>query len=76
MAGSLLKHVGLPDLITTSLAEYEHMAIVLGRTPARVASYRRYLREHGRQSVLFDTPRFVRDMEAQLERLALEHRAG
>ncbi|NML14880.1 acetylglucosamine transferase [Azohydromonas sp. G-1-1-14] len=76
MAGSLLTHVGLPDLITTSLAEYERMAIHLGRTPARVASYRRYLREEGRQSVLFDTPRFVRGYEAELERLALQHRRG
>jgi predicted O-linked N-acetylglucosamine transferase (SPINDLY family) len=76
MAGSLLTHVGLPELITTSVAEYERMAILLGRTPARVASYRRYLTEHGRQSVLFDTPRFVRALETELERLALSHRAS
>jgi predicted O-linked N-acetylglucosamine transferase (SPINDLY family) len=75
MAGSLLTHVGLPELATTSLAEYERMAIHLGRTPARVASYRRYLVEHGRQSVLFDTPRFVRALEGEFERLALAHRA-
>jgi predicted O-linked N-acetylglucosamine transferase (SPINDLY family) len=74
MAGSLLTHVGLPDLITTTLAEYERLAIALGRHPARTASYRRYLVEHGRQSVLFDTPRFVRGLEAELERLALQHR--
>ncbi|WP_157269904.1 O-linked N-acetylglucosamine transferase, SPINDLY family protein [Azohydromonas aeria] len=76
MAGSLLTHVGLPDLITTTLPEYERMAILLGRTPARVASYRRYLQEHGRASVLFDTPRFVRALETEFERLALQHRAG
>jgi predicted O-linked N-acetylglucosamine transferase (SPINDLY family) len=76
MAGSLLTHVGLPDLITDTLAEYERMAIALGRTPARVASYRRYLAEHGRQSVLFDIPRFMRGYEAELERLALQHRAA
>ncbi|WP_238455694.1 O-linked N-acetylglucosamine transferase, SPINDLY family protein [Azohydromonas lata] len=76
MAGSLLTHVGLPDLITTTLAEYERMAILLGRTPARVASYRRYLKEQGRQSVLFDTPRFVRELEAEFERLALQRRKG
>jgi predicted O-linked N-acetylglucosamine transferase (SPINDLY family) len=74
MAGSLLTHVGLPDLVTNTLAEYERMAITLGRNPARTASYRRYLAEHGRQSVLFDTPRFVRGLEAELERLALQHR--
>lgn len=76
MAGSLLTHVGLPDLITTSLDEYERMAVHLGRTPARVASYRRYLVEQGRQSVLFDTPRFVRALEREFERLALAHRAA
>ncbi|WP_298234203.1 tetratricopeptide repeat protein [uncultured Azohydromonas sp.] len=74
MAGSLLTHLGLPELATGSLAEYERMAVLLGNTPARVASYRRYLTEQGRQSALFDTPRFVRGLEAEFERLALEHR--
>lgn len=74
MAGSLLTHLGLPELTTGSLAEYERMAVLLGNTPARVASYRRYLTEQGRQSALFDTPRFVRGLEAEFERLALQHR--
>lgn len=66
MAASLLTHVGLPDLITETLPDYERLAITLGREPARVASYRRYLREHGRQSALFDMPRFTRDLEDTL----------
>jgi predicted O-linked N-acetylglucosamine transferase (SPINDLY family) len=74
MAGSLLTQVGLPDLITTSLTDYERTAILLGREPERVAAYRRHLTEHGRQSVLFDIPRTVRGLEAEFERLALEHR--
>jgi predicted O-linked N-acetylglucosamine transferase (SPINDLY family) len=76
MAGSLLTHIGLPDLVTSSLAEYERMAVLLGNTPARVASYRRYLTEQGRQSALFDAPRFVRGLETEFERLALEHRTA
>lgn len=72
MAGSLLTAVGLPDLITTSLAGYERLAITLGRTPARVASLKRYLAEHGRGSPLFDVPRLVRDIEAAFERLVLD----
>jgi predicted O-linked N-acetylglucosamine transferase (SPINDLY family) len=76
MAGSLLTAVGLPDLITTRLADYERQAVHLGRTPARVASYRRYLAEHGRGSPLFDVPRIVRDIEAQFEALALQARAA
>ena len=75
MAGSLLSAVGLPDLVTESLADYERLAVQLGRNPLRVASYKRYLAEHGRQSHLFDIPAFVRDLETEFERLALAHRA-
>jgi predicted O-linked N-acetylglucosamine transferase (SPINDLY family) len=76
MAGSLLTAVGLPELATTSLAEYERLAVLLGRQPARVASYKRYLAEHGRSSPLFDLPQIVRDIEAEYERLALQHRGA
>jgi predicted O-linked N-acetylglucosamine transferase (SPINDLY family) len=74
MAGSLLTHVGLPDLVTETLAEYERLAIQLGKNPLRVASYKRYLRESGRSSSLFDVPGLVRDLEAALTPLALAHR--
>jgi predicted O-linked N-acetylglucosamine transferase (SPINDLY family) len=70
MAGSLLTAVGLPDLITETGADYERLAVTLGRTPARVASYRRFLAEHGRSSPLFDLPQLVRDIEAACEGLA------
>ncbi|MBL0727352.1 acetylglucosamine transferase [Piscinibacter sp. HJYY11] len=75
MAGSLLTAVGLPDLVTFSLADYEKLAVQLGRNPLRVASYKRYLAEQGRQSKLFDVPQLVRDIEHEFERLALEYRA-
>jgi predicted O-linked N-acetylglucosamine transferase (SPINDLY family) len=74
MAGSLLTHVGLPDLVTTSLPEYEQLAVQLGTNPLRIASYKRYLAEHGRQSSLFDIPAFVRNLDAEFERLALAER--
>ncbi len=74
MAGSLLTAVGLPDLVTFSLAEYEQRAIQIGQNPGRAASYKRYLREQGRSSHLFDMPQIVRDMESEFERLALAQR--
>ncbi len=74
MAGSLLTAVGLPELATTSLADYERLAVQLGRQPARIASYKRYLAEQGRQSPLFDLPQIVHDIETAFERLALQHR--
>ncbi len=74
MAGSLLTHVGLPDLVTTSLDDYERLAVQLGQNPLRIASYKHYLAEHGRQSSLFDIPTFVRQLDAEFERLALAAR--
>jgi len=74
MAGSLLTAVGLPDLITGSIDDYERLGVQLGNNPARIASYKRYLAEHGRQSKLFDVPGLVRDIETEFERLALQHR--
>ncbi len=76
MAGSLLTAAGLPDLITEDLAGYERLAITLGRNPARVASHKRYLAEHGRTSALFDVPQIVRDIEDGLERLGLAARTA
>ncbi|WP_237491469.1 tetratricopeptide repeat protein [Malikia spinosa] len=66
MCGSLLTAVGLPDLITFSLAEYECKAVQLGRNPKRIASHKRYLDEHRRDSELFDMPQLVRDLETAL----------
>ena len=75
MAGSLLNAVGLPELATNSLQEYERMAIQIGRQPARALSYKRYLAEFGRTSPLFDMEALVRDMEQQFEQMALARRA-
>jgi len=74
MAGSLLCAVGLPDLITFSLPEYEQRAVQIGQNPGRAASYKRYLREQGRGSALFDIPALVRDLENEFERMALAQR--
>jgi predicted O-linked N-acetylglucosamine transferase (SPINDLY family) len=75
MAGSLLTAVGLPELITETLADYERLAVTIGRQPLRAQSYRRYLEDGGRRSPLFDVPQIVRDLEAEFERLALAHRS-
>ncbi len=74
MAGSLLTAVGLPELVTYSLPDYVERAVQIGRQPLRAASYKRYLREQGRQTPLFDIPAMVRDLEREFERLVLEHR--
>jgi predicted O-linked N-acetylglucosamine transferase (SPINDLY family) len=64
VAGSLLNAVGLPELITCSLADYEALALELARDPAMLASVRQKLARHRDTFPLFDTERFTRHIEA------------
>jgi predicted O-linked N-acetylglucosamine transferase (SPINDLY family) len=63
MAGSLLRAIGLPELVTHSLDDYEALAVALGNDRARMAEVRARLAANRDTSPLFDTPRFVRDYE-------------
>lgn len=63
MCGSLLTAVGLPDLITYSLIDYEDKAAQLGSNRSRLASYRRHLQEYRLESELFNVPQLVQDIE-------------
>ncbi len=64
MAGSLLRAVGVPELITHSLAEYEEVALTLARDPARLTAIRQKLARNRDTFPLFDTDRFRRHIEA------------
>jgi protein O-GlcNAc transferase len=64
VAGSLLTAVGLPELITRSLDDYEALALKLARDPALLASLRARLACQRESYPLFDTERFTRHIEA------------
>lgn len=72
MAGALLTAASLPQLIATTLADYEERAVALATAPQRCAQLRDHLVRERSEGVLFDTPRFVRNLEAQFERLVAE----
>ena len=63
VAGSLLRAVGLDELITASFEEYEQLALSLARAPARLQSLRVKLTSHPEALPLFDTPAFCRHLE-------------
>ena len=69
MAGALLTAAGLPELITYNLADYEATALALATDPARCKALRDKLAAVRENGVLFDTPRFVRDLEVRLQQL-------
>lgn len=67
VAGSLLTAVGLTELITGSLAEYEAKAIELARRPREIARLREKLVQVRADAALFDTGRFARTLERAYE---------
>ncbi|HEX8540073.1 MAG TPA: tetratricopeptide repeat protein [Pseudomonas sp.] len=71
MAGSLLTALELPELITTTLAEYEERAIQLATQADLLPGLRQRLVQARDHSPLFDTPRFVRDFETAISSVAL-----
>ncbi|MEO5338915.1 MAG: tetratricopeptide repeat protein [Magnetococcus sp. MYC-9] len=75
-SGSQLFHVGLPELITTSLVEYEQLALALTHDPARLSALRRRLQENLPSAPLFDTPRFARNLEVAYRTLWQRFQAG
>ena len=64
VAGSLLRAVGLPELVTRSLHEYETLALELARNPGRLADIRARLERNRSTTPLFDLERFRRHLEA------------
>jgi len=70
MAGSLLRAVDLPQLITTNFADYEELAVALANDPARIAAMKRQLADNRLSCALFDSPRFVRNLETVLHSVA------
>jgi predicted O-linked N-acetylglucosamine transferase (SPINDLY family) len=63
VGASLLGAVGLPELVTESLADYEAMALALARDPERLAGLRRKLAEGRSTAPLFNTAATTRHIE-------------
>lgn len=69
MAGALLTAAGLPELITYDLDSYAHLAVALAQDPQRCLQLRARLAEVREHGALFDTPKFVRELELRLKSL-------
>jgi predicted O-linked N-acetylglucosamine transferase (SPINDLY family) len=63
MAGSLLTAAGLPELITTSLRDYEKLAVRLAKEPRVLADLRKRLVARRETMPLFNMERFTRHLE-------------
>jgi len=76
VGASLLSSVGLPELVTASLADYGRTARVLAETPAKLAALRNRLAEQRPVAPLFDSLAYTRDLETAFARMAALRDAG
>lgn len=76
VAASLLRAIGLPQLVTTSLADYEAMALHLARSPQVLASIKATLVANQRTWPLFDSARFARNIETAYAVMRDQSRRG
>ena len=76
VAGSLLRAVGLSELVTSSLAEYEALALRLARDPKQLALLRARLEANRHTSALFDGGRIARSLEQAYATMWEIHAAG
>ena len=76
VAGSLLHGVGLPELITDNLEDYEALALKLARDKNLLAAIKAKLAQNRETFPLFDTDRFRRHIESAYETMWERYQRG
>jgi protein O-GlcNAc transferase len=76
VGASLLRAIGLSELITHSLEEYEALALKIARAPAMLADFKARLARNRTTEPLFDTKRFTRNLEAAYLAMWRQHQSG
>jgi len=66
MGGSLLRAVGLPELICDSQKAYEDLAIALGLNPSRCTAIKEKLAANRLNTLLFNINAFTQSLENAL----------
>ena len=78
VSSSLLHALGLPELVTDCLEQYERLAVRLASHSAELKTVRHKLHINRLKMPLFDTARFVRNLElaySSMWRIFIEGRA-
>ncbi|CAH0473103.1 unnamed protein product [Peronospora belbahrii] len=76
VASSLLRAANMSELIANSLEEYEELAVALANDTDRLQKLRRRLEDERLRSPLFDTQRWVRNLETGLRMAWERHEKG
>jgi predicted O-linked N-acetylglucosamine transferase (SPINDLY family) len=69
VAASLLNAIEMPELITSSLTEYEELAVALGKDPQRIQALKQKLESNKLTTPLFDSTLFTSSFEGLITRI-------
>ncbi len=76
VSASVLNAIGLPELVTTSIEEYEELALELSTNPEKLNNIKRRLKENINTTPLFDTEGYSKNLERALELMYEKHHNG
>jgi predicted O-linked N-acetylglucosamine transferase (SPINDLY family) len=76
VCGGLLHTLGLPELVTTTLADYEALALRIARSPALLAELKAKVAAGRTASPLFDVDRFRANLERAYRAMWQRHAEG
>jgi predicted O-linked N-acetylglucosamine transferase (SPINDLY family) len=69
VAASLNTAIGMPEMITENLDDYEKLALALAKDAGRLAALKQKLEANRLTTPLFDSSRFTRNLEAAYEKM-------
>ena len=69
VAASILNAINLPELITSSLDEYEKLAIELALNPQKLKNIKNKLNSNIKTAPLFDTPLYTKNLESAYKQM-------
>ena len=69
MSESILKAIDFPEMVAENLEQYVTLAVSLARSPMRLKKIREKLEIESKRSPLFDTRRFVGNLENAFEQM-------
>ena len=75
VAASLLNAIGLPELVTESLVDYEALAIELATTPTKLKGLKDKLERNRLTTPLFDTELFTNHIELAYTQMFVRYQA-
>ena len=76
VAASLLKAIGLPELITSSASAYEALAIELANKPHQLQAIKNKLQANLPNSLLYNTPLFTEHIELAYKKMYQRSQQG